>query len=162
MSRSGSEPIETGFRTATDCRGAVLPVPVHSSRIFVINMTGSVPGSSQKGLRTGTRPDFKALLINKWHQQHQQTMSWCPPLLLCQCRLFLQLSHQQKYLICTLMIDQQQIMNLFRSQLQLALQYPPPTGIPDINYPGPSSHPRGPPNFKRRSAVAMQEAPLKL
>ena len=59
--RSGSEPIETGFRTAMDCRGPVLPVPVHGSRIFVINMTGSVPGSSQKGLRTGTGPDFKAL-----------------------------------------------------------------------------------------------------
>ena len=59
-------------------------------------------------------------------------------------------------------LDQQQIMNLLRSLLQLALQYPPPTGIPDINYPGPSSHPRGPPNFEQRSAVAMQEAPVKL
>ena len=57
----GSEPIETGFRTAMDCRGPVLPVPVHGSRIFVINMTGSVPGSSQKGLKTETGPDFKAL-----------------------------------------------------------------------------------------------------
>ena len=61
-----------------------------------------------------------------------------------------------------LQLDQQQIMNLLRSLPQLALQqYPPPTGIPGINDPGPSSHPRGPPNLEQLSAVAMQAAPVK-
>jgi hypothetical protein len=57
--------------------------------------------------------------------------------------------------------DQQQIMNLLRSLPQLALQYPAPTGIPGINDPGPSSHPRGPPNLEQLSNVAMQAAPVK-
>ena len=60
-----------------------------------------------------------------------------------------------------LQLDQQQIMNLLRSLPQLALQYPPPTGLPGINDPGPSSHPRGPPNLEQLSAVAMQAAPVK-
>jgi hypothetical protein len=60
-----------------------------------------------------------------------------------------------------LQLDQQQIMNLLRSLPQLALQYPTPTGIPGINDPGPSSHPRGPPNLEQLSAVAMQAAPVK-
>ena len=60
-----------------------------------------------------------------------------------------------------LQLDQQQIMNLLRSLPQLALQYQPPTGIPGINDPGPSSHPRGPPNLEQLSAVAMQAAPVK-
>ena len=60
-----------------------------------------------------------------------------------------------------LQLDQQQIMNLLRSLPQLALQYPPPTGMPGINDPGPSSHPRGPPNLEQLSAVAMQAAPVK-
>ena len=60
-----------------------------------------------------------------------------------------------------LQLDQQQIMNLLRSLPQLALQYSPPTGIPGINDPGPSSHPRGPPNLEQLSAVAMQAAPVK-
>ena len=59
-----------------------------------------------------------------------------------------------------LQLDQQQIMNLLRSLPQLALQYPP-TGLPGINDPGPSSHPRGPPNLEQLSAVAMQAAPVK-
>ena len=63
--------------------------------------------------------------------------------------------------IPNLQLDQQQIMNLLRSLPQLALQYPPPTGIPGINDPGPSSHPRGPPNLEQLSAVAMQAAPVK-
>ena len=64
--------------------------------------------------------------------------------------------------IPSLQLDQQQIMNLLRSLPQLALQqYPPPTGIPGINDPGPSSHPRGPPNLEQLSAVAMQAAPVK-
>jgi len=41
-----------------------------------------------------------------------------------------------------------------------AAQYPPPqgasTGLPGINDPGPSSHPRGPPNLGHLSAVALQ------
>jgi len=60
-----------------------------------------------------------------------------------------------------LQLDQQQIMNLLRSLPQLALQYPPPSGMPGINDPGPSSHPRGPPNLEQLSAVAMQAAPVK-
>ena len=63
--------------------------------------------------------------------------------------------------IPSLQLDQQQIMNLLRSLPQLALQYPQPTGIPGINDPGPSSHPRGPPNLEQLSAVAMQAAPVK-
>ena len=43
---------------------------------------------------------------------------------------------------------------------QLSLQYPPPTGLPGINDPGPSSHPRGPPNLGQLSAVAMQATPV--
>lgn len=60
-------------------------------------------------------------------------------------------------------LDQNQIMHLLRSLPNLAsLQYhPPPTGIPSINDPGPSSHPRGPPNLEQLSAVAMQAAPVK-
>ncbi|PPQ81972.1 hypothetical protein CVT24_008991 [Panaeolus cyanescens] len=34
------------------------------------------------------------------------------------------------------------------------------TGLPGINDPGPSSHPRGPPNLGQLSAVAMQAPPL--
>ncbi|KAJ3509900.1 hypothetical protein NLJ89_g4972 [Agrocybe chaxingu] len=34
------------------------------------------------------------------------------------------------------------------------------TGLPGINDPGPSSHPRGPPNLGQLSAVAMQAAPV--
>ena len=52
-------------------------------------------------------------------------------------------------------------MNLLRSLPQLALQFPPSSGIPGINDPGPSSHPRGPPNLEQLSAVAMQAAPVK-
>jgi len=52
-------------------------------------------------------------------------------------------------------------MNLLRSLPQLALQFPPPSGMPGINDPGPSSHPRGPPNLEQLSAVAMQAAPVK-
>ena len=33
-------------------------------------------------------------------------------------------------------------------------------GLPGINDPGPSSHPRGPPNLGQLSAVAMQAAPV--
>lgn len=41
------------------------------------------------------------------------------------------------------------------------LQYPPSSsGLPGINDPGPSSHPRGPPNLGQLSAVAMQAAPV--
>ncbi|KAF8797556.1 hypothetical protein BYT27DRAFT_7125264 [Phlegmacium glaucopus] len=48
----------------------------------------------------------------------------------------------------------------FGTPQQLSLQYPPPTGLPGINDPGPSSHPRGPPNLGQLSAVAMQAAPV--
>jgi len=41
------------------------------------------------------------------------------------------------------------------------LQYSPGApGLPGINDPGPSSHPRGPPNLGQLSAVAMQAAPV--
>lgn len=41
------------------------------------------------------------------------------------------------------------------------LQYSPnASGLPGINDPGPSSHPRGPPNLGQLSAVAMQAAPV--
>ena len=59
--RTGLKPVWTGFRTARDRQGPVSSVPVPGSKIIVINKTGSVPGSSQKGTRTGTGPDFKAL-----------------------------------------------------------------------------------------------------
>ncbi|KXN83196.1 Centromere-binding protein 1 [Leucoagaricus sp. SymC.cos] len=43
------------------------------------------------------------------------------------------------------------------------VHYPPPpgtsTGLPGINDPGPSSHPRGPPNLGQLSAVALQATP---
>ncbi|KAF8628572.1 hypothetical protein AX17_005968 [Amanita inopinata Kibby_2008] len=42
------------------------------------------------------------------------------------------------------------------------LAYPGVTGLPGINDPGPSSHPRGPPNLGQLSAVAMQAAPAPL
>ena len=95
----GLKPIETGFRTVMDCRGPVLLVlPVHSSRIFVINTTSSVPSSSQKRLRTGLQStinngvlqsvpyvaeDFALpyrimlwlFLINYFHQVHAPTCS---------------------------------------------------------------------------------------
>jgi hypothetical protein len=58
-------------------------------------------------------------------------------------------------------LDQQQIMNLLRSLPQLALHYSPPAGMPGINDPGPSSHPRGPPNLEQLSAVAIQAASAK-
>jgi len=54
---------------------------------------------------------------------------------------------------------------------QTPFSQPPPTqtlsytavaGIPGINDPGPSSHPRGPPNLGQLSAVAMQAAPATL
>ncbi|RXW22454.1 hypothetical protein EST38_g3399 [Candolleomyces aberdarensis] len=47
--------------------------------------------------------------------------------------------------------------NPFPNQQGLPVQYPP--GTPGINDPGPSSHPRGPPNLGQLSAVAMQAAP---
>ncbi|KAF9450752.1 hypothetical protein P691DRAFT_809583 [Macrolepiota fuliginosa MF-IS2] len=44
-----------------------------------------------------------------------------------------------------------------------SVHYPPPpgtsTGLPGINDPGPSSHPRGPPNLGQLSAVALQATP---
>ncbi|PFH50389.1 hypothetical protein AMATHDRAFT_61224 [Amanita thiersii Skay4041] len=40
--------------------------------------------------------------------------------------------------------------------------YPGVPGLPGINDPGPSSHPRGPPNLGQLSAVAMQAAPAPL
>ncbi len=43
---------------------------------------------------------------------------------------------------------------------QLPVHYPTPGGLPGINDPGPSSHPRGPPNLGQLSAVAMQAAPV--
>ncbi|KAF9484201.1 hypothetical protein BDN70DRAFT_903818 [Pholiota conissans] len=43
----------------------------------------------------------------------------------------------------------------------LPVHYQPnATGLPGINDPGPSSHPRGPPNLGQLSAVAMQAAPV--
>ncbi|KAF8644020.1 hypothetical protein AX16_008736 [Volvariella volvacea WC 439] len=47
---------------------------------------------------------------------------------------------------------------------QIPIQHPypgqhPPPGLPGINDPGPSSHPRGPPNLGQLSALAMQAAP---
>ncbi len=44
---------------------------------------------------------------------------------------------------------------------QLPVHYPTGAsgGLPGINDPGPSSHPRGPPNLGQLSAVAMQAAP---
>lgn len=47
--------------------------------------------------------------------------------------------------------------NPFPNQQGLPVQYPP--GTPGINDPGPSSHPRGPPNLGQLSAVAMQATP---
>ncbi|KAF8889108.1 hypothetical protein BD779DRAFT_1623361 [Infundibulicybe gibba] len=47
-------------------------------------------------------------------------------------------------------------------QLPIPHPYPGPQhggGMPGINDPGPSSHPRGPPNLGQLSAVAMQAAP---
>ncbi|KAF5329402.1 hypothetical protein D9619_008977 [Psilocybe cf. subviscida] len=44
---------------------------------------------------------------------------------------------------------------------QLPVHYQPGApGLPGINDPGPSSHPRGPPNLGQLSAVAMQAAPV--
>lgn len=45
---------------------------------------------------------------------------------------------------------------------QLPVHFPPgaATGLPGINDPGPSSHPRGPPNLGQLSAVAIQAPPL--
>lgn len=45
---------------------------------------------------------------------------------------------------------------------QLPVHYPAGAsgGLPGINDPGPSSHPRGPPNLGQLSAVAMQAAPV--
>ncbi|KAF9559020.1 hypothetical protein CPC08DRAFT_666860 [Agrocybe pediades] len=43
--------------------------------------------------------------------------------------------------------------------LPVHYQPPAPGGLPGINDPGPSSHPRGPPNLGQLSAVAMQAAP---
>ncbi|EKM76629.1 hypothetical protein AGABI1DRAFT_115716 [Agaricus bisporus var. burnettii JB137-S8] len=40
-----------------------------------------------------------------------------------------------------------------------AVHYPTSTGLPGINDPGPSSHPRGPPNLGQLSAVALQATP---
>ncbi|TEB33754.1 hypothetical protein FA13DRAFT_110575 [Coprinellus micaceus] len=47
--------------------------------------------------------------------------------------------------------------NPFPSQAGIPVPYPP--GAPGINDPGPSSHPRGPPNLGQLSAVAMQQQP---
>ncbi|KAF8626656.1 hypothetical protein AX15_004747 [Amanita polypyramis BW_CC] len=49
-----------------------------------------------------------------------------------------------------------------QSQPTHPLVYPGVAGIPGINDPGPSSHPRGPPNLGQLSAVAMQAAPAAL
>jgi len=56
-------------------------------------------------------------------------------------------------------LDQTQIMNLLRSLPGVFTKLKEDaasTGIPGINDPGPSSHPRGPPNLGQLSAVAMQ------
>lgn len=57
----------------------------------------------------------------------------------------------------------QTLSNLAQTPQQFAgqhqLQYPP-SGLPGINDPGPSSHPRGPPNLGQLSQVAMQAAPV--
>ncbi|KAF8900128.1 hypothetical protein CPB84DRAFT_1779378 [Gymnopilus junonius] len=47
----------------------------------------------------------------------------------------------------------------FGQHLPVHYQPPAPGGLPGINDPGPSSHPRGPPNLGQLSAVAMQAAP---
>lgn len=46
----------------------------------------------------------------------------------------------------------------FASQPGLSVQYPA-SAVPGMNDPGPSSHPRGPPNLGQHGAVAMQGAP---
>ncbi|KAF6749798.1 hypothetical protein DFP72DRAFT_818457 [Ephemerocybe angulata] len=48
--------------------------------------------------------------------------------------------------------------NPFPNQPGIPVPYPP--GAPGINDPGPSSHPRGPPNLGHLSTVAMQAAPV--
>lgn len=58
----------------------------------------------------------------------------------------------------------QTLSNLAQAPQQFAGQHPlgvhyPPSGLPGINDPGPSSHPRGPPNLGQLSTVAMQAAP---
>ncbi|KAH9476866.1 Psilocybin cluster transcription regulator [Psilocybe cubensis] len=47
----------------------------------------------------------------------------------------------------------------YGQQLPLHYQAGGPGGLPGINDPGPSTHPRGPPNLGQLSAVAMQAAP---
>lgn len=57
----------------------------------------------------------------------------------------------------------QTLSNLAQAQPQpQQLSYPPLPGLPGINDPGPSSHPRGPPNLGQLSAVAIQAAPAPL
>ena len=56
-------------------------------------------------------------------------------------------------------LDQHQIMTLLRSLPGVFTKLKEDaasTGLPGINDPGPSSHPRGPPNLGQLSAVAMQ------
>ncbi|EAU88010.2 hypothetical protein CC1G_01657 [Coprinopsis cinerea okayama7 len=56
--------------------------------------------------------------------------------------------------------DAAQALSNLSQYPQQGLQYPPPAGIPGINEPGPSSHPRGPPTLNQlTAAVAMQVAP---
>jgi len=57
----------------------------------------------------------------------------------------------------------QTLSNLAQTPYGQQLHYPAgPSagGLPGINDPGPSSHPRGPPNLGQLSAVAMQAAPV--
>ncbi|KDR78307.1 hypothetical protein GALMADRAFT_245424 [Galerina marginata CBS 339.88] len=51
-----------------------------------------------------------------------------------------------------------QVSSPFGAHLPVHYQ-PTATGLPGINDPGPSSHPRGPPNLGQLSAVAMQATP---
>jgi hypothetical protein len=71
--RSGSRPIGTGLRTGKDRIGPVWSGPVCGLVIFRISRTGSVPGSSPEGSRTGTGPDFKALAVT--NEDYNETRS---------------------------------------------------------------------------------------
>jgi len=42
----------------------------------------------------------------------------------------------------------------------LPVHYPQQGGLPGVNDPGPSSHPRGPPNLGQLSALAVQASPV--
>jgi bHLH factor len=68
-------------------------------------------------------------------------------------------------LAASLQLDQTQLMNLLRSLPGVFTkltegQSSPKEGALGIDDPGPSSHPRGPPNLGQLSAVAMQAAPV--